>query len=132
MKREEKKRRREEKKKERREEKKRGKEKMGVVVSMCGGPSMQWRQAEFLSLSRYDVARLSRTYCSIKRDKNGFVEINNVLKYFKVNGNIFMEKMFNLLNRDDEKDLPLINFEEFVYLTWNFASCDNLGEKSNL
>ena len=43
-------------------------------------------------------------------------------------GNVFMENMFNLMNRGEDQDLPLLNFEEFVYLTWNFASCDNLGE----
>lgn len=100
---------------------------MGVVASVCVGPSVPARQAEFLSLSRFDIACLSNTFCSMKRDKNGYVEIKSVMKYFKLDGNKFMENIFNLLNRGEEKDLPLLKFEEFVYLTWNYASCDNLG-----
>lgn len=100
---------------------------MGLVVSLCVGPSMAWRQSDFLSLSRIDIARLSNTYCRLKRTKNGFVEISSVLKFFKMEGNAFMENIFMLLNRDEEQDLPLLNFEEFVLLTWNYASCDNLG-----
>mmetsp|Transcript_11923 Transcript_11923/g.19405 ORF Transcript_11923/g.19405 Transcript_11923/m.19405 type:complete len:412 (-) Transcript_11923:147-1382(-) len=100
---------------------------MGAIVSVCAGPRIPSRQADFLSLSHFDIARLSLTFRAIKRDKNGYVEISNVLKYFKMSGNVFMENMFNLLNREEEKDLPLLSFEEFVYLTWNYASCDNLA-----
>lgn len=85
-------------------------------------------QYDFLSLTRLDIASLSNTYCAMKRNKNGFVEISNVLKHFNVEGNVFMQNSFMLLNRDEANFLPLLNFEEFVYLVWNFSSCDNLGE----
>lgn len=85
-------------------------------------------QYEFLALTRLDIAQLSRVYCAMKRNKNGFVDISRVLKYFKMDGNEFMEGAFMLFNRDEAKEFPLLNFEEFVYLTWNFCSCHNLGE----
>ena len=100
---------------------------MGLFLSVCG-PSMPRMQYDFLFLTRIDIANLSKVYCALKRNKNGFVEIAQVLKYFKMEGNVFMENAFMLFNRDEAKDLSLLNFEEFVYLTWNFCSCDNLGE----
>ena len=101
---------------------------MGTCISLCVGPSMPRVQYDFLALSRYDIAKLSDIYCAMKRNKNGFVDISNVLKYFKIEQNVFMENAFMLLNRTEAKDFPLLNFEEFVYLTWNYSSCDNLGE----
>lgn len=100
---------------------------MGSIVSVCVGPSMPNRQADFLSLSRVDIARLAQTFRAMKRDKNGYVEISSVLEYFNMYGNAFMENIFSLLNREEDKDLPVLSFEEFVYLTWNYASCDNLA-----
>ena len=104
---------------------------MGVCVSLHTGSSMPRAHSDFLGLTRLDVARLSTVYRSLKKDKNGFVEISTVLRYFGYYGNKFMERAFLLLNRDEEREFPLLNFEEFVYLIWNFSSCDNIGVYSH-
>jgi hypothetical protein len=77
---------------------------------------------EFLGLNKFDVSALVANFDRMSKDKKGYVKVRKVMNHFGIGSSPYMERIFSLLFMKDLQKKATVNFREFVFIVWNFAS----------
>ena len=72
-----------------------------------------------INITGVDLLKFKLFWNRFKQDVNGKVGIESILIQLGFGDNRFMRKIFNLIYKSDENSL---DFQEFVFLFWNFCS----------
>jgi hypothetical protein len=103
-------------------------EALSLVYLIYPKVKMYKRHFQTLSLLDSEVSQLLLVFkrISSKHKDHEFVEVANVMKFFNVGENKFMNKAFRSLCK---KNITYVNFSEFVMLVWFFCTIgNNLGK----
>lgn len=81
--------------------------------------------AEYLGMDQNEIRQLRRTFDKMEVDKDGTVQIQEMLHFYSSESSSLNSKIFSLFDRDNSND---INFEEFVCFSWNLLTLPIAGK----